>query len=112
MKEDVKRNPDKFYSNSDSSINIEDFNDVSGSGFLSGLGDLIKDIIVKDKDLVIRIIEKILSFKLLKMNYWIHQKDVERIKIIAKRFYPFEICGLLGMFRKGGKFLLLLFFEQ
>lgn len=60
VKEDIKKNPERFYANQDiESKNIEGLNDISGSGFLDGLGDLIKEIIIKDKDLIIRIIERV-----------------------------------------------------
>ena len=62
VKEDIKKNPNKFYANPDVSNDIEGIDHINKIGFLSGLGGLIKDVIIKDKDLIIRIIEKV--FKL------------------------------------------------
>ena len=59
VKEDIKKYPDKFYSGSSQRVSVNATNDINGSGFLSDLGDVIKDVIIKDKELVIKIIEKV-----------------------------------------------------
>ncbi|MGS0527663.1 hypothetical protein ACU8V7_23240 [Zobellia nedashkovskayae] len=60
VKDDIKKNPDRFYAHSSQQVkNVDDFNDISGSGFLDGLGDLIKEVIIKDKDLIRDIIGKV-----------------------------------------------------
>jgi len=61
VKEDIKKNPDKFYANSN--INSKHLEMDLNKGFNpfdpAGIVDLIKDVIVKDKELVASIIREI-----------------------------------------------------
>ncbi len=59
IKDDMKTDPDRFYRLS--GLHSKDVSDInmSGGDIFTDLFGLIKDVVVKDKDLVVRIIEKI-----------------------------------------------------
>jgi hypothetical protein len=62
IKDDIKKNPERFYSYKSHSIkNIEDFNDVTGKSFIDDLGEIIKEILLKDKDFILGLIKTIFS---------------------------------------------------
>ena len=60
VKEDIKKNPKRFYYTQQSK-KFDEFNYMTGSGFLDGLGDLIKEIILEDKKLIVDIITKVFN---------------------------------------------------